>query len=181
MVCGCGTEYYAHRGSRRCPECVQRWREERRMPCGTKAAYRRGCRCAACRKANAEHCKTHRRRRRLRVERGESHFHHGARGYSNWGCRCDECVSGHKARMVADRESRIARKNDAPHGTMSGYGAWDCRCDECKEAARIYRKQHPRNQRANQRAKKPDKAVQVFDDNAPIPSIAPRPLGRKSN
>ena len=48
----CGTPIYPSStgrpvGEARCREC---WRN----PCGTLAAYRRGCRCAECRKVNAE-------------------------------------------------------------------------------------------------------------------------------
>jgi hypothetical protein len=59
---------------------------------GTERAYKTGCRCDACRAANTEAC--YRRHMRM-VNKGLSdgdprHGTHG--GYTNWGCRCPDCI-----------------------------------------------------------------------------------------
>ena len=58
---------------------------------GTPSSYRRGCRCAECRRENAARHKKLRAERKKR--RGEASFEHGRSGYENWGCRCEVCTA----------------------------------------------------------------------------------------
>jgi hypothetical protein len=51
--CGGPTRYQGGRPARRCAACVR----ADLLPCGTVAAYARGCRCPACRAANAAHAR----------------------------------------------------------------------------------------------------------------------------
>ncbi len=72
-----------------------------KAPCGTPAAYSRGCRCAECKRANNE------RHAALRVAPVPSH---GLSGYRNYGCRCPRCK---KAGSVSNREYRAKRASAA--------------------------------------------------------------------
>jgi hypothetical protein len=51
--CGGPTRYRGASSARRCAACVG----AELLPCGTVAAYARGCRCPACRAANAAHAR----------------------------------------------------------------------------------------------------------------------------
>jgi len=78
--------------------------------------------------------------------------HGTVNGYSNLGCRCDDCKS---AWRVQTRQQREARRHkpipDRVHGTAGGYDNWFCRCDACRAANRAKRTPSPR--RAEQRAR----------------------------
>ena len=66
--------------------------------------------------------------------RGEEPPEHGnVTGFSNYGCRCSDCVSGY----ARDRGVRL-RKEPPNHGTQNGYNNYGCRCAPCKEAHREY-------------------------------------------
>ena len=99
-----------------------------------------GCRCVACRQANADY---HRKARGRRMERlaGADVQHGTASTYRNWGCRCDACSAAHgevMAAAYAARKERLAAGTlYVPHGTHTGYG-YGCRCDECRAAERAY-------------------------------------------
>lgn len=65
---------------------------------GTPNAYKRGCRCEACRSANTQRTREAREQRRLRLVGGQvsaDQISHGRSAYTNWGCRCETCVSAH--------------------------------------------------------------------------------------
>lgn len=62
-------------------------------------------------------------------------------GYSNHGCRCQECKDANTRRVLARRRRReLETKNpdDPRHGTMSFYINAGCRCRVCKDAAAEY-------------------------------------------
>lgn len=60
---------------------------------GTLDGYtNRGCRCARCRRANANFCAS---KRKNRIESGCPSHAHGLNGYTNYGCRCEVCVHAH--------------------------------------------------------------------------------------
>lgn len=68
------------------------WRPEI-SPCGTQAAYMRGCRCTDCTRANRE---SHRATVAKMKEKGlppDDERHGLATSYNQWGCRCDRCKS----------------------------------------------------------------------------------------
>ena len=61
---------------------------------GTRACYRRGCRCSECRAANvAQSAKL----------RGREAPRHGVSGYDNYSCRCDVCRAAKQAANAAYR------------------------------------------------------------------------------
>lgn len=65
---------------------------------------------------------------------------HGHNGYTNYGCRCDDCRAGQAEYQKAYRSRASSRfasgEVDAPHGSRSTYTNYGCRCDECREAMR---------------------------------------------
>lgn len=70
-------------------------------PCGTRAAYARGCRCDPCQEAMREY---NRRKYLARLAKGPSRLVHGtAGGYRSYGCRCEDCTAAstiaHRAYM----------------------------------------------------------------------------------
>lgn len=71
---------------------------------GTTRAYRAGCKCPACRAANAAAWRKGFESRQARLATAD--FEHGASAYSNWRCRCEICCKGHSARMAASQERR---------------------------------------------------------------------------
>lgn len=100
---------------------VSRWRqslglptmywESQRHPCGTPAAYTRGCRCAPCRRANRE---VHRvavgKMRAKGLPPGDAR--HGTEAaYRNWACRCEPCRAVARER---NREAWAKRHGDGP-------------------------------------------------------------------
>ena len=50
-----------------CKPCHRREHSRGRLPCGTRASYQRGCRCAPCRAAQSEYASESRRRRLVRT------------------------------------------------------------------------------------------------------------------
>lgn len=63
--------------------------------------------------------------------------HGTASGYTNYGCRCDEC----RAANTEQKRRWKARQTPLPagdwrHGT-DGYSNYRCRCDICQEAWRL--------------------------------------------
>lgn len=62
-------------------------------PCGTYAAYRRGCHCELCRAANRREASARLARRRTRPVPDD--IHGKATTYGNWGCRCRPCTDAH--------------------------------------------------------------------------------------
>jgi hypothetical protein len=83
-----------------CKAAGVRWAPNPRelKPCGTLAAYRRGCRCADCLAANAAYHRMCRNDRLRLVEEHTAEFEHGPSAYTNWGCRCEICTEANKAR-----------------------------------------------------------------------------------
>ncbi len=65
-------------------------------------------------------------------------FKHNVGGYTNHGCRCDECRAGFAAytkKRNREREALLlADPTLAPHGVPSTYGNWRCRCRPCTDA-----------------------------------------------
>ena len=57
-------------------------------------------------------------------------------GYTNYGCRCEDCTEANTARMHRRRLERKGKKppSDA-HGQLSTYVNWWCRCPACRRAA----------------------------------------------
>src|ERR1019366_787926 len=76
---------------------------------GTSSRYWAGCRCAACRAANAalHHEGRERRRRALATA---TVTHGSASTYRNWGCRCEPCHQAALARAALARAARRARR-----------------------------------------------------------------------
>lgn len=100
-----------------------------------------GCRCDACRAANAKHEGTDRQRRAARIVWNPLLVPHGTLwAYNNWVCRCSACRASHAERMRIERQQRAARlaadPSLAPHGELSTYSNWGCRCDPCRAARR---------------------------------------------
>ena len=61
------------------------------------------CRCARCRRAQADYVNDAReRRRRLGLKPGDRR-HGTPNGYTNWMCRCRECLDAHAAEARATR------------------------------------------------------------------------------
>lgn len=62
-------------------------------------------------------------------------FHGNANGYTNRGCRCDECCAAHTAAARRLRRSKNGLPaGDPRHGTRNAYKNWNCRCAQCKKA-----------------------------------------------
>jgi hypothetical protein len=57
-----------------------------------------GCRCTACRAANAAYQRTWRAQRKAAADVGTLPVPHGEGGYTNYGCRCEECRAAARAR-----------------------------------------------------------------------------------
>lgn len=118
---------------------------------GTGYSYHK-CRCSRCKEANTT--RTARRRAERRLGR-EDLIHpdapHGTPGgYSNWGCRCEDCSAEFAVALDSSYRNRLSKLTesggrpfhpDAPHGSSNGYTSYGCRCEACTEAAsaRSYR------------------------------------------
>lgn len=63
-----------------------------------------GCRCARCRKANADYQALENSHRNARLKQAP---HGTVSGYTNWGCRCDGCK---EAKSAYDAKRREAAK-----------------------------------------------------------------------
>lgn len=73
---------------------------------GLASAYRAGCRCEPCTKANSDFLRD---KRAERAQRPADEVPHGLSGYKNWLCRCEIC----KAAGSVDNARRSRRKADA--------------------------------------------------------------------
>lgn len=87
---------------------------------------------------------------RKKSEPGEKVYHtpggklitHGGSGnaYSNYGCRCRECMDANTERYERRRDERRALASEGrippsvKHGTDSTYTNWGCSCDPCRLA-----------------------------------------------
>ncbi len=85
---------------------------------GTRTGYvHYGCRCSACRVANADECWEARERRRAALRRGDVSPPHGSTStYDNYQCRCGPCRA---AKAVAN--AAYTRRASAS-------------CDDCRAA-----------------------------------------------
>lgn len=73
---------------------------------GNASTYRRGCRCAECKKAHTARILRMTADRTRRLAEDPSLAPHGKRStYSNWGCRCELCT---EANTVACRPYKVA-------------------------------------------------------------------------
>lgn len=106
---------------------------------GSRASYRRGCRCDQCRAANAE---MHRRWRVNAAARADAlGVSHGTTArYTNYGCRCDQCREANRLRLRTYRTEARTGVKSPPHGTQTGYTHYGCRCVACTEAGLAYYK-----------------------------------------
>lgn len=83
--------------------------------------------------------------------------HGTSNGYTNYGCRCEDCKTAH---ATTTRERKAARPPLAPddprHGLRSSYGNHKCRCDLCRAAntasAREYRERTERTEGGRRKA-----------------------------
>lgn len=83
-------------------------REAALLPCGTNAAYDRGCRCEPCRAAMREQCRATREQRRGRPVPDD--IHGKATTYGNWGCRCRPCTDAHNIACAPHKRAYDERK-----------------------------------------------------------------------
>lgn len=58
-------------------------------------------------------------------------------GYTNRGCRCQECRDAQAAYSRAYKARRKAA-GDFDHGTITAYASWGCRCRSCSQAMTRY-------------------------------------------
>lgn len=62
-------------------------------------------------------------------------IHGTVNGYTNYGCRCDDCRAAVRAQRQKNKAARTAKPiPPRVHGTANGYGNYGCRCDDCKAA-----------------------------------------------
>lgn len=66
-----------------------------------EAGYDQGCPCERCKQAHADRAARRRRRRRWVPF---DQIPHGANGYTNYECRCDDCIEGHRVERADERE-----------------------------------------------------------------------------
>ena len=53
-------------------------------------------------------------------------------GYSNYGCRCEECTIANNKRVRRRIEERTGMLvKGGKHGKAATYSNWGCRCAEC--------------------------------------------------
>jgi hypothetical protein len=94
---------------------------------GTRSQYRKGCKCPACKAAEAAY-------KREQVSRAATKTipHGTVQGYV-YKCRCEACVQAKRAYEA----SRVPSFGSAafPHGTSAG-SKYGCRCEACKTADR---------------------------------------------
>lgn len=90
---------------------------------GTRFAYRRGCRCPACREAGAEDARARRRRAAEALARDHTSAVHGTRPTYDRGCRCPACREAGREAERAKRRRAIellaayrAARTDADRG-----------------------------------------------------------------
>lgn len=90
------------------------------IPCPSRAAYKRGCRCEGCREANSKYT----RLRYAGLVQGQKPLVHGTRNAYDRGCTCDAC------REAKRRYHREFAKMNSKHGTKTRYEK-GCRCGRC--------------------------------------------------
>ncbi len=106
---------------------------------GQLQCYRAGCSCKLCKAANTEHS----RRTREKYTTEPEKIPHGTdSGYTNWGCRCEEC-SAARALATKQYQKRVQLKaildpDSIKHGTFFAYAMQKCKCDICMEHMREY-------------------------------------------
>lgn len=103
-------------------------------------SYVQGCRCTACKAANAAYIKAQRNKPVKRV------FVCGTNvAYTIGGCRCELCRANWTEYMRKYRAARKKAKQWKPkaaeHGTRSKFMK-GCRCEACKKADRLYKRDY---------------------------------------
>lgn len=109
-------------------------------------------------------------------------------GYSNYGCRCEECcVANSKRKRELDLERQKAADgmpSEVVHG-LQGYVRWKCRCKVCKAAKARSRKANKVKKEAAQRAELAARAtdprgpsVRHSQDSERVRKIASKIAGR---
>lgn len=101
---------------------------------GKRNAYNMGCRCASCREANRVGKAIGDAIRRQK----EPPQHGTDNSYTNYGCRCRQCVAAGKMTNRRLHENRLRRCSPPKHGTPSAYHNHGCRCSLCRESASEY-------------------------------------------
>lgn len=128
--CDCSECYEAHRKHQN-----KYWAEqksliqsgEKNIPHGVITGYSRGCRCDACKVANAEYQRAYRKRRRQQVQDGVEMEHGTTVGYG-FGCRCLPCRA-----VNFCMDNKIPRENVAM--IMALYEDHDGCCEICGVAS----------------------------------------------
>jgi hypothetical protein len=64
--------------------------------------------------------------------------HGKASTYDSYGCRCQDCLTAHAARVAAQRERRRLNGRTPPVHGLNGYTNYGCRCFECSAAMHDY-------------------------------------------
>jgi len=78
---------------------------------GTRARYKRGCRCVRCNDANTAHGARMRANAKARSAEQAALVPHGEiSGYTYWGCRCEKCG---RARRSYDRAYRQQQRAES--------------------------------------------------------------------
>jgi hypothetical protein len=112
--------------------------------CGTRGRYRKGCRCDACRKANADYQRKGKPPKVRTVGPLTSYTR---------GCRCQACrdlATAYYRDYYHKNRSTALAKAPPKHGTLSGYNNYGCRCEECKEAKREWHRKDYRKRMGEQ-------------------------------
>lgn len=119
------------------------------IPHGTIAGYRNhGCRCHACRGANAKEMREYRAQHASLVIDGvhPSAPHGTANGYVAYGCRCEPCTAAQRALLKQWRARRFSERKKvdgrlvhptADHGTSYAYKGFGCRCNVCSANEKV--------------------------------------------
>lgn len=108
----------------------------RTFPCGTRASYARGCRCAAC---AAEQLLYERRRN---GNQPRAIVSHGTTSQYNKGCRCADCVNANKDfRRAYYKQRKLAAGIVTELKPLQGCGTdacyqRGCRCNACSQTHR---------------------------------------------
>jgi hypothetical protein len=78
-----------------------------KSPCGTSAAYKNGCRCEPCTRANTDQCTQWRDNCRGSAALADRAGHGRLYTYKNYGCRCAACK---QANTEASRRYRASKR-----------------------------------------------------------------------
>lgn len=115
-------------------------------PCGTVAAYKRGCRCQLCGDARRTVEREGARRRKGHIAWADRPIaEHGTYARYVRGCRCQPCRLASSAYLKTYRKRAVAKPGKLPaHGTLSRYAFHKCRCIECRTARSAYERQQAR-------------------------------------